>query len=121
MACFYVRQKDAAKEFYRAVYLLRRTVKDLINGISEKFNIDPHRVTQVTHINSRGLHIIVDEDVVRELAEGQDMVVEFAAAQAELSLKQEFVAPSSTEVVVDGDIGPTDTSILDPLEMWLNY
>ncbi|KAL6252474.1 hypothetical protein RBB50_000193 [Rhinocladiella similis] len=121
VACFYVRQKDAAKEFYRAVYLLRRTVKDLINGISEKFNIDPHRVTQVTHINSRGLHIIVDEDVVRELAEGQDMVVEFAAAQAELSLKQEFVAPSSTEVVVDGDIGPTDTSILDPLEMWLNY
>lgn len=121
VACFYVRQKDAAKEYYRAVYLMQRTVKDLINGISEKFNIDPHRVTQVTHINSRGLHIIVDEDVVRELPEGQDMIVEFAPTQADLSLKQEFVAPSSTEVMVDGEIGPTDTSILDPLEMWLNY
>src|SRR6201999_343878 len=28
VACFYVRQKDAAKEYYRAVYLMRRTVKD---------------------------------------------------------------------------------------------
>ncbi|KIW11131.1 hypothetical protein PV08_10431 [Exophiala spinifera] len=121
VACFYVRQKDAAKEYYRAVYLMERTVKALIHGIAEKFNIDAYRVTQVTHINSRGLHIIVDEDVVRELAEGQDMVVEFTPGQPDSSQKQEFVARSSTEVMVDGDIGPTDTSILDPLEMWLNY
>ncbi|KIW61463.1 hypothetical protein PV05_01583 [Exophiala xenobiotica] len=121
MACFYVRQKDAAKEYYRAVYLMHRTVRDLIKGISEKFQIDPNRVCQVTHINSRGLHIIVDEDVVREVPEGQDMIVEFAPVQPDHSLKQEFVAPEAAEVMVDGDIGPADTSILDPLEMWLNY
>ncbi len=121
VACFYVRQKDAAKEYYRAVYLMHRTVRDLIKGISEKFQIDPNRVCQVTHINSRGLHIIVDEDVVREVPEGQDMIVEFAPVQPDHSLKQEFVAPEAAEVMVDGDIGPADTSILDPLEMWLNY
>jgi hypothetical protein len=121
VACFYVRQKDAAREYYRAVYLMQRTVRDLVNGISDKFQIDPHRVTQVTHVNSRGLHIIVDEDVVRELPEGQDMIVEFAPLQSDQPIKQEFVNPSATEVMVDGDIGPTDTFVSDPLEMWLNY
>ncbi len=121
MACFYVRQKDAAGEYYRAVYLMQRTVRDLVNGISEKFQIDPHQVTRVTHVNSRGLHIVVDEDVVRELPEGQDMIVEFAPLPSDQVIKQEFIAPAAAEVMVDGDIGPTDTLVSDPLEMWLNY
>jgi hypothetical protein len=121
VACFYVRQKDAAKEYYRAVYLMQRSVRDLINSISNKFQIDPSRVTQVTHINSRGLHIIVDEDVVRELPEGQDMVVEFTTIESDQPVKHEFVAPPATEVMVDGELAPTETLISDPLEMWLNY
>jgi len=121
VACFYVRQKDALREYYRAVYLMRRTVRDLINGISDKFQVDPHRVTQVTHVNSRGLQIIVDEDVVRELPEGQDMIVEFAPIQSERPVRHEFSASSSREFMVDGDIGAGDTMIADPLEMWLNY
>lgn len=120
-ACFYVRQKDAAKGYYRAVYLVHRTVKDLINGISHKFQIDPLRVTQVTHVNSKGLHIIVDEDVVRELPEGQDMLVEFAPVQTDEAVKHEFAPSAAGEVMVDGIIDPLDTMISDPLEMWLNY
>jgi len=121
VACFYVRQKDAVKEYYRAVYLMQRTVRDLVNSISQKFDIDPHRVTQVTHVNSRGLHIIVDEDVVRELPEGQDMIVELAPAHQDQPVKQEFIHPAVTEVMVDGDILPSEIVISDPLEMWLNY
>lgn len=121
VACFYVRQKDAVKEYYRAVYLMQRTVRDLVNSISQKFDIDPHRVTQVTHVNSRGLHIIVDEDVVRELPEGQDMIVELAPTQHDQPVKQEFLQPAVTEVMVDGDILPSEIVISDPLEMWLNY
>lgn len=121
VACFYVREKDAVEEYYRAVYLMQRTVKDLINQISDKFQIDPHRVTQVTHINSKGLRIIVDEDVVRELPEGQDMIVEFAPLLSDQPVKHEFLAPSITEVMVDGEIALTDTLISDPLEMWLDY
>ena len=100
---------------------MQRTVRDLINCISQKFAIDAHRVTQVTHVNSRGLHIIVDEDVVRELPEGQDMVVEFAPAQHDLAVKKEFIQPAVTDVMVDGDIFPSDMMVSDPLEMWLNY
>lgn len=121
VACFYVRQKDAAKEYYRAIYLMNRTVRDLVNSISQKFDIDPHRVTQVTHVNSRGLHIIVDEDVVRELPEGQDMIVELSPVQHDHPVKQEFMQPALTEVMVDGDILPSEIVISDPLEMWLNY
>jgi hypothetical protein len=120
-ACFYVRQKDADKKYYRAVYLMQRTVKDLINSISQKFEIDALRVTQVTHVNSRGLHIIVDEDVVRELPEGQDMIVEFAPLQSDHPVKREFNTSALTDGMVDGDIPPLDALISDPLEMWLNY
>lgn len=109
------------KEHYRAVYLTQRTVRDLVNGISQKFNIDPHRITSVTHVNSKGLRIIVDEDVVRELPEGQDMLVEFAPGQTGDAVKQEFAHDVVTEAMVDGIIDPANTAVSDPLEMWLNY
>ncbi|RMZ91132.1 hypothetical protein DV736_g1660, partial [Chaetothyriales sp. CBS 134916] len=121
VACFYVRSKDDSTEYYRAVYLMRRTVRDLINGISQKFQIDPIRVTQVTHVNTKGLHIVVDEDVVREVPEGQDMLVEFAPAQTDGQIKQEFATPAASEVLADGILDPDEISVYDPLEMWLNY
>ena len=121
VACFYIRQKDDGKDYYRAVYLMQRTVKDLINGISNKFQIDPNRVTQVTHINSKGLHIIVDEDVIHELPEGQDMLVEFSPVYTDMAVKHEFASAAATEIMVDGIIDPADTATSDPLEMWLNW
>lgn len=109
---------NSLKPYYRAVYLVRRTIRDLVNGISEKFGIDPNRVTQVTHINAKGLRIVVDEDVVREVPEGQDMIVEFAPATTEQADEQQ----QHTEplILVDGEL-PSLTTISDPLEMWLNY
>jgi hypothetical protein len=121
VACFYVRQKGDTQEYYRAVYLVQRTVRDLVNGISQKFQIDPQRVTQVTHVNSKGLHIIVDEDVMREMPEGQDMLVELSPGQGGDAVKQEFAAEPVTEAMVDGIIDPVNTAVSDPLEMWLNY
>ena len=100
---------------------MRRTVKDLVNCISEKFQVDPTRVAQVTHINSRGLQIVVDEDVVRELPEGQDMIVEFAPIATDRPMKQGFAPPVTTEILVDNVGGIFDVAISDPLEMWLDY
>lgn len=100
---------------------MQRTVRDLVNAISSKFQIEPTRVAQVTHINSRGLQIIVDEDVVRELPEGQDMIVEFAPVPAERPVKPEFMASAITGMMVDGDNESGEGFISDPLEMWLNY
>ncbi|RMZ78793.1 hypothetical protein DV738_g3634, partial [Chaetothyriales sp. CBS 135597] len=121
VACFYVRGKDDCTQYYRAVYLMRRTVRDLIIGISRKFQIDPTRVTQVTHVNTKGLNIVVDEDVVREVPEGQDMLVEFGPAQTDGQVKQEFATPADSDLLADGIIDPEEISAYDPLEMWLNY
>lgn len=55
-----------------------RTVSDLMEKISHKQNIDPSRVVRVLHIKENGLKIMVDDDVVRELPDGQDMDVELS-------------------------------------------
>jgi hypothetical protein len=121
VACFYVRQKDSRDSYYRAVYLMQRTVKDLINAISEKFQVDPTSVMRVTHLNSKGLQIIVDEEVVRELPEEQDMIVEFSKMHPEQPVKSEARESPGGEVMADSDIGAIDTMYTDGLEMWLNY
>lgn len=97
---------------------MQRTVKDLVNAISEKFQVDPTFVIRVTHLNSRGLHIVVDEEVVRELPEEQDMIVEFLKVHHEQPVKSEIGGP---DIMVDGDMGNIDTMYTDSLEMWLNY
>ena len=79
VACFYLRfpSSDTQKDdFYRAVYLSERTVRNLLEKISLKKRIDPQRIVRVLHIKRDGLKIMVDDDVVRELPDGQDMDVE---------------------------------------------
>jgi hypothetical protein len=49
--------------------------------ISEKHHIDPSRVVRVLHVKENGMRIMVDDDVVRELPEGQDMVADIYEAE----------------------------------------
>jgi hypothetical protein len=51
-----------------------------MHKISEKNKIDPERIVRILRINENGLKVMVDDDVVRELPEGQDMVAEIAEA-----------------------------------------
>ncbi|CAI7577409.1 unnamed protein product [Penicillium pancosmium] len=83
IACFYVRfaGNDQHPDFYRAIYLTERTVRDLMKKISEKHHIDPSRIVRILHVNQNGLRIMVDDDVVRELPEGQDMIADIYEAQ----------------------------------------
>ncbi|KAJ5239746.1 hypothetical protein N7468_004365 [Penicillium chermesinum] len=79
IACFYVRfqgNEQHPEDYYRAIYLTERTVRDLMKKISEKHHIDPQRIVRILHVNEDGLRIMVDDDVVRELPEGQDMVAD---------------------------------------------
>ncbi|KAJ5887961.1 hypothetical protein N7495_008002 [Penicillium taxi] len=79
IACFYVRfsgNEQHPQEYYRAIYLTERTVRDLMTKISEKHQINPDRIVRILHVNQAGLRIMVDDDVVRELPEGQDMIVD---------------------------------------------
>lgn len=83
IACFYVRfpKNDQPQDvYYRAVYLTERTVRDLMEKISVKQRIDPQRIMRVLLVKENGLRIMVDDDVVRELPDGQDMVAEISEA-----------------------------------------
>ena len=93
VACFYVliriSNDGPENNYYRAVYLMERTVKDLIRSIATKCGVESAAITRILRMNSKGLKIMVDDEVVRELPEGQDMIVEFANVErSQEELKQ---------------------------------
>ena len=96
VACIYILLKKPGDkpqhDCYKAVYLMERTTQHLIQGISVKCGFDAGAVTRVVRINSRGLKIMVDDEVTRQIPEAQDMIVEFAETEIDGRLKQE---PSS--------------------------
>lgn len=84
IACFYIRFTSAnangSQDYYRAIYLTERTVRDLMKQISGKRNVDPTRISTITHVTQKGMRVLVDDDVVRELPEGQDILVDISEA-----------------------------------------
>ncbi|KAK4862113.1 hypothetical protein LT330_003251 [Penicillium expansum] len=83
VACFYVRftgNENRSEDYYRAIYLTERTVQDLVRQITEKYHIDPMRISNIMHAHDKGMRVIVDDDVVRQLPEGQDMIVDISEA-----------------------------------------
>jgi hypothetical protein len=88
IACFYARlpatsgagasRSSPSPDFYRAIYLVQRSVDALVAGIAAKSDVDPSRVLQTVRVTPDGLRVLVDNEVLREMAEGQDMEVEFA-------------------------------------------
>ncbi|KAJ5749050.1 uncharacterized protein N7511_010746 [Penicillium nucicola] len=92
IACFYVRfsgNQENQQDFYRAIYLTERTVRDFMQQISSKQQIDPMRIVSIKHITENGMQIMLDDDVVRELPEGQDMLVDISTTSGS------FDAPDS--------------------------
>ncbi|KAJ5292144.1 hypothetical protein N7478_001395 [Penicillium angulare] len=82
IACFVVRFADDTSDLYRVIYLTERTVQDLTRKICERRHIDPLHVVRILHINKDDLKIVVDDDVFRELPEGQSMIVEIDSGQS---------------------------------------
>ena len=84
VACFYVRIAGNAKrseDFYRAVYLTEHTVQDLVRQITEKYQIDPMRISNIMHAHEKGMRVVVDDGVVRQVPEGQDMILDVSETQ----------------------------------------
>ncbi|OQO01610.1 hypothetical protein B0A48_12646 [Cryoendolithus antarcticus] len=81
VACFYIQprlpNKSSDDSYYRAVYLMSRTVKDLVNVIAMKCDIEPTMVARTVRVCRTGLNVLFDDDCVQELEEGQDMLAEF--------------------------------------------
>ena len=86
---------------YKAIYLMERTVKDLIQSVSVKCGVDPTAVTRAVRYNPRGLKVMVDDEVTRELPEAQDMIVEFAEVDTETRLKREPSSGNTTPKASD--------------------
>lgn len=79
--CFYIRPQSVsankANGYYRAIYLYNRTSKDLALEVARKCQFEPSKISRVVRVYG-GLEVMLDDDVVEEMPEGQDMVVEFA-------------------------------------------
>jgi len=68
---------QSEKELYhRAVYLQCRTASCLSTSIAAKCGVDPATVFRTVHLNARGLTILIDDDLVAQMNEGQDMKVQ---------------------------------------------
>lgn len=94
VACLYLRfpKSEAYKDdHYRAVYLSERSVRDLMEKVSLKGCIDPTRIVRVLHVTQNGLEVMVDDDVVRQLPDGQDMEVEVSEASKPADDSQQSV------------------------------
>lgn len=76
--------------YYRAVYLEARTSQCLVSSIANKCGIDPATVFRISHQNSKGLSVFVDDDFVNQMNEGQDMKVQVQ----EITDEQPFGAQS---------------------------
>jgi len=104
VASFYILHRNPNQpdksEYYRAVYIMQRTLKDFTNAIALKWNLEPTRVLRTLHVLDRGLQVEVDDDVIRELAEGQDIIMEIANFQSP-QVKREW--EMSIDVAVDSD------------------
>ena len=92
-ACFYVVRNDAStasqKKFYRAVYLSKRTLEEFVARVAAKWALDANKVVRVVHVLGSGLSVEpveVDDDVIREMPEGQDMTLD--VAEVETSVPQ---------------------------------
>lgn len=81
IACFYIAQRNSsgpegASECHRAVYLMQRTAKEFAARLAAKWNLDPAKVVRIVRVLPRGLEVEMDDDVIRELEEGQDMILD---------------------------------------------
>ena len=80
VARFYIRQAGFSRlsqdNDFIAIYLRERTACDLARRIAEAFSLDPSVVGQLIWSTVKGFKILVDDDVVANMVEGQKMQVE---------------------------------------------
>ncbi|KAI1288667.1 CP2 transcription factor-domain-containing protein [Xylaria venustula] len=90
IACFYIIKNEPVdgdkRELHKAVYLSERSASNFISRVATKWRLDPARITQAVRILGGGLEVEMDDDVIRELSEGQDMTLEIV--DVDLNLPQ---------------------------------
>ncbi|KAF2399897.1 hypothetical protein EJ06DRAFT_538154 [Trichodelitschia bisporula] len=124
IACFYVQPRFVGRppedNYYRAVYLMQRNLHDFIHGIAVKCKVEPHKVLRIVRINKQGLNILLDDQSVVELPEGQDMVAEFQEFRSHSPMKREWDT-NPDNVQADGDMDLVNTVQSEGYELRLLY
>ena len=127
VACFYVQPCVAGRplienNFYRAVYLTQRTLKDFTNAVATKCDIEPTKVLRTVRISRQGLHILFDDECLQELSEGQDMSADFHEIQPESPsrMRREWDA-GPTDIQCDGEMPMTQTTSSTGYELRLLF
>ena len=102
VACFYIRPVGfkhlRQDDHYIAVYLCERTACDLIRGIAEAVSVDLSKVGRIIWSHANGLSILVDDDVVANMIEGQHLQVEAKTIAPRSYFGRESSPDSSGEV-----------------------
>ena len=108
VACFYLtRGSNGQQELYRAVYLMQRTVGEFVGRVAAKYGFDASRVMRVVrNIPGRdGVEVEVDDEVVREMTEGQDIVLDVVEVhQPGQATKREWEMAVDGEADGDGEV-----------------
>ncbi|TRX92525.1 hypothetical protein FHL15_006692 [Xylaria flabelliformis] len=90
IACFYVARKESTapdeRRLYKAVYLTERSMSNFISRTVAKWKLEATRVTRAIRMLESGLEVEMDDDVIRELSEGQDMILEIS--EVDLNMAQ---------------------------------
>jgi hypothetical protein len=112
VASLYIQPRVAGKpredNYYRAVYLMQRTLKDLVDSVASKSGVEPTKVLRTIRVNKAGLNILMDDETVIDLPEGQDMIADFIEMRPQEPMKREWDA-GPTDIRVDGDIDVVST------------
>lgn len=90
-ACFVIKpfldgQRCFEDDSYRATYLISRDVADFVVAIAEKCGLNPVSIHDVQRVNERGVRIKVEDEMIRHISEGQDMIAEFETVDDKTSL-----------------------------------
>lgn len=108
VACFYIKRNTTdpqARAYHKAIYLMHRTMSEFVARVASKWNIDSTRVSRVVHTLASGLEVEMDDDVIKELTEGQDMTLDIIEqAPAKQPIKREW------EMSLDDAPGEEDDS-----------
>lgn len=108
VACIYVVQQeggDGRRGPYRAVYLFQRTSAELKGRVAAKWDVDPGLIVGMTRVMPGGMEVEMDDDVVREVAEGQDMVLEVVETGSAVKTEWEMMIDTGDgEGEVDGEV-----------------
>ena len=99
---------------------MQRTLKDLVNGIATKSNIEPTKVLRTIRVNKAGINVFMDDEMVVQMPEGQDMIADFSEMRPQEPMKREWDA-GPTDIQVDGDIDVISSVQSEGYELRLLY